>query len=259
MKKNLTFDFIYGIHAVTNLLVADSAKIKKIIIQNNIDNKKLKNIIELAAKKNVAVTYHDKVKFEEFIKSNKISNNIQGVIAEIDFGRFLYKETDLSNLLNKEINKNLILILDSIQDPHNMGAIIRTAECLGVDFIIVPKDNSCKINATVFKTSSGAVSYIPIIEVVNLRRVICELKSKGIWVYGATGYTNMDLYQSDFTDDSIAIVMGAEGEGIRKLIQSECDYLIKIPMNGKTESLNVSVATGVILSEVVRQRSIKGG
>ena len=255
MKKSLNFDFIYGIHAVTNLLVADSTKIKKIIIQKNTENKKLQNIIELADNNKVSVSFFEKVQFDNFLKINKISNNIQGVIAEIEFNKFLYKETDISKFLNPE-NKNLILILDSIQDPHNMGAIIRTAECLGVDCIIVPKDNSCKINATVFKTSSGAICYLPIIEVVNLRRVICDLKSRGIWIYGATGCTDMDLYQSDFSDDSVAIVMGAEGEGIRKLIQQECDYLIKIPMSGNTESLNVSVATGVILSEVIRQRSI---
>ena len=146
------------------------------------------------------------------------------------------------------------MILDSIQDPHNMGAIIRTAECLGVDCIIIPKDNSCRINSTVFKTSSGAISYIPIFEVVNLTRTIKQLKAQNIWIYGATGDIDMDLYQTDLKDDSIAIVMGAEGSGIRRLIQNECDYLMKIPMVGKTESLNVSVATAIIVSEVIRQR-----
>jgi 23S rRNA (guanosine2251-2'-O)-methyltransferase len=179
------------------------------------------------------------------------STNAQGVAAI----KPAYKFHTLDDIISESRSSSnpLILILDSIQDTHNVGAILRTAECSGVDGIIVTKHNSAPINATVVKTSSGATEHVKIVQVNNLANTIKVLKESGFWIVGSS-LDNAKLYtEVDFTIP-IALIVGNEEKGIRKLTADKCDFLVKIPMAGKLQSLNVSVATGILLFEVLRQR-----
>jgi 23S rRNA (guanosine2251-2'-O)-methyltransferase len=147
-------------------------------------------------------------------------------------------------------------VLDGVQDPHNLGACLRTAAAAGVTAVVIPKDKAAPINATVRKTSAGAADRIPVVSVTNLARTLRALQAMGVWIYGLEGQATQPIHGIDFTGN-IAIVIGGEGEGMRRLTREHCDGLVKIPMPGDMESLNVSVATGVALFEVVRQRGAK--
>lgn len=162
-------------------------------------------------------------------------------------------EDVLDGILDKSPNP-LLLILDCVQDPHNLGAILRTADGAGVDAVIAPRDKSVGITETVLRVSVGAAEKVPFIQVTNLARTMKQLQGRGIWIFGTSDKGDRDLYETDFTGPA-ALVMGAEGEGMRRLTRDLCDELISIPMAGSVSSLNVSVATGVCLFEAVRQRA----
>ncbi|WP_345779592.1 23S rRNA (guanosine(2251)-2'-O)-methyltransferase RlmB [Akkermansia sp.] len=162
-------------------------------------------------------------------------------------------EDVLEEILDKTPNP-LLLILDCVQDPHNLGAILRTADGAGVDAVIAPRDKSVGITETVLRVSVGAAEKVPFIQVTNLARTMKQLQSRGIWMFGTSDKGDRDLYETDFTGPA-ALVMGAEGEGMRRLTEENCDFLLRIPMRGSVPCLNVSVATGVCLYEMVRQRS----
>jgi 23S rRNA (guanosine2251-2'-O)-methyltransferase len=147
----------------------------------------------------------------------------------------------------------LLLILDGVTDPHNLGACLRTADAAGVDAVIAPKDNSAPLNATVRKVACGAAEVVPYIQVTNLARTMKDIQGRGIWITGTAGEAEQSVYQANLTGP-VALVMGAEGKGMRRLTRENCDYLINLPMAGSVSSLNVSVATGVCLFEAVRQR-----
>jgi 23S rRNA (guanosine2251-2'-O)-methyltransferase len=176
----------------------------------------------------------------------------QGIAAEILLPT-LPNQEELMNYISKLKKIALILILDSIQDPRNLGACLRSANAAGVDCVIINKDGSAPISALVHKTSAGALNQLKIFSVTNLARTIKALKGKNIWVIGLDGSAETSLYQVDLTTPS-AIIMGSEGSGLRALIKKSCDQLVMIPMQGNIESLNVSVATGVTLFEASRQR-----
>jgi 23S rRNA (guanosine2251-2'-O)-methyltransferase len=178
----------------------------------------------------------------------------QGVVAEGACGEYVTVEDILAVSQNKG-TKPFIIICDEIEDPHNLGAIIRTAETSGADGVIIPKRRSASLNATVFKTSAGAASYVPVARVSNLASCIDQLKENGVWIYG-TDASGSEYTKTDFTG-SCALVIGSEGFGISKLIQKKCDFMIKLPMQGKINSLNASVAAGIFMYEVLRQRSDK--
>ena len=161
-------------------------------------------------------------------------------------------EDVLDGILDKSPNP-LLLILDCVQDPHNLGAILRTADGAGVDAVIAPRDKSVGITETVLRVSVGAAEKVPFIQVTNLARTMKQLQGRGIWIFGTSDKGDRDLYETDFTGPA-ALVMGAEGEGMRRLTEENCDFLIRIPMKGSVPCLNVSVATGVCLYEMVRQR-----
>lgn len=161
-------------------------------------------------------------------------------------------EDVLEEILDKTPNP-LLLILDCVQDPHNLGAILRTADGAGVDAVIAPRDKSVGITETVLRVSVGAAEKVPFIQVTNLARTMKQLQSRGIWMFGTSDKGDRDLYETDFTGPA-ALVMGAEGEGMRRLTEENCDFLLRIPMRGSVPCLNVSVATGVCLYEMVRQR-----
>jgi 23S rRNA (guanosine2251-2'-O)-methyltransferase len=177
----------------------------------------------------------------------------QGVAALCQWRDTVKDEAFLNKLLTNLDHPALILVLDEVTDPHNLGACLRTADAAGVDAVIVPKDNSATLNMTVRKVASGAAEKVNLVAVTNLARTLAGLQERGIWISGTAGEADHSVYQADFTGP-VAIVMGSEGKGLRRLTREHCDYLISIPMAGVVSSLNVSVAAGVCLFEAVRQR-----
>ena len=207
------------------------------------------NAIRIAAKKRGIKC--NQIPLERF-KTYTPDKNAQGVIAlKQDF-----KFSSLDEILaeTKKTSLPLILILDEIQDPHNVGAILRSAECSGVNGVILTKHNSATITSTVTKTSAGATEHIKICQVNNLSQTIDELKEKGFWIIGSS-LENSKIYTEVDYKIPIALIVGNEEKGIRKLTASKCDFLVEIPMKGKIQSLNVSVATGILLFEILRQRN----
>ena len=206
------------------------------------------SVIRRLAKENGVV-----VKDADDKKLSRLSDGAshQGVVAEGACGEYVTVE-DILAVSQKKGTKPFIIICDEIEDPHNLGAIIRTAETSGADGVIIPKRRSASLNATVFKTSAGAASYVPVARVSNLASCIDTLKDNGVWIYG-TDASGTDYSETDFTGGG-ALVIGSEGFGMSKLIQKKCDFMIKLPMLGKINSLNASVAAGIFMYEVLRQR-----
>lgn len=231
---------IIGINPVTEALLNKENNIEKLELYRGLKEDTVKKIKELASKRNIKIFYTGK----------KIDNS-QGVAIYISNHDYYVEQQDaFENLNTKE--KSIVLILDEIQDPRNFGAIIRSAEVFNVDLIIIPERNSVRINETVVKTSTGAIEYVKITKVTNLSDTINKLKRIGFWIYGAAGEATID-YNLETYPNKIALVLGNEGTGIRKKVREHCDKLIKIPMYGKINSLNVSVATGILLSRFVNK------
>lgn len=244
----MTEHYVYGIHAVTALLNNPHRKTKKLYINQERADKRLHELFDLASSQQIPV---EKLPLQK-MNQRFAELTHQGVVAVADNLRD-YTESDLSNLLAACKQPSLLLILDGITDPHNLGACLRTADATGVDFVVIPKDKSASITSVVSKVACGAAESIPVVRVTNLVRAIETIKQSGVWVYGAAGEATETLYQMN-CHSSIALVMGAEGSGLRRLTREHCDGLFSLPMLGSVESLNVSVATGVCLYEVVRQR-----
>ncbi len=246
---------LYGIHAIKARLKLHADGIKVIYCLKGKDTSpRLGELKSLMAKKNIEFKLVNKEKFQSLLQSHAFEDVVhQNVLAACQSDIKLYEESDLSDLVASCAKTPFILILDSVQDPHNLGACIRSAEAAGVDFIVFPKDNSATINATVEKVASGALSSMKLVSVTNLSRAIGVLKDEGIWVTGLAGEAESLIYDSEFSG-AIALVMGAEGSGLRFGTRKMCDYLAKLPMQGQVSSLNVSVAAGVAMYEVVRQR-----
>ena len=244
MKK----DIHYGIHSVTALLESSPDKIRQLWCAKGRDDKKLQHIIDLAHQAGINVQRTTSKNLDK-----KISGSHQGVIAEVIALGEKYNENDLDDLL-AQAESPLILILDGIEDPHNLGACLRSADAAGVTVVIAPKDRAVGITPVVSKVACGAAETVPFIRVTNLARVMEQLKKQGVWIYGAAGEASESLFKQDLKGP-VAIAMGAEAKGLRRLSREQCDHLVKIPMQGSVESLNVSVATGICLFEVLRQRS----
>ena len=180
------------------------------------------------------------------------TNNHQGIVIEVEMPGEL-SESDLKAAVENLASPALFLVLDNVQDPHNLGACLRTADATGVHGVIITKDNATGITPTVCKVASGAAETVPVYQVTNLARTLRWLKGEGLWIMGADGETSQTVYTTDFTLP-LALVVGTEGKGLRRLTKEQCDMLVAIPMMGQVESLNLSVATGVLLYEAVRQR-----
>jgi 23S rRNA (guanosine2251-2'-O)-methyltransferase len=242
-------DLIFGIHAVENALKADQ-QVKQIWLQKDAQNKRLLNLLEQVEKSSVELS---RVSLQELDKM--CDDRHQGVVASIH-AVHLKSEKDLKAGLKKWDNP-LILVLDCIEDPRNLGACLRSADAAGVTAVVFAKDKSASITPITHKTAAGAVEHLDIFQVTNLVRAIEAIKEAGVWVYGtALEEDSQNIYQTKLTGP-VAIVLGNEGKGLRHLVKQSCDHLIHIPMAGEVQSLNVSVATGVALFEVVRQRSIQ--
>lgn len=243
--------FIFGIHSVESLLSKHPDRVIRLCILHERHDKKINRILELAKQNDIHIDYLSKPELERLARTE----NHQGVIAFAKQSPVL-SENNLSTLIALLDEAPFILILDGVQDPHNLGACLRSADAAGVHLVIAPKDKSVGITPTVSKVASGAAETVPFIQVTNLVRTLELLKELGIWIYGASADAAQTLYQTKLTGP-IAIVLGAEGQGLRRLTQEHCDALVKIPMRGTIESLNVSVATGIFLFEAVRQRAKK--
>ena len=240
-------DQVEGRNAVIELL--ESGKdINKIYISNGEKHGSINKIIAMANKRKVLIKEVNKSKINEMAREE----NNQGVIAIVP----PFQYSDVDDILEKAKIKNedpFIIILDGIEDPHNLGAIIRTAETAGCHGVIIPKRRAAGVNSTVAKVSAGAVEHIKIARVNNLTETIKYLKEQGIWIYG-TDIKAKDFYYNQNLTGPIAIVIGSEGFGMSRLVKENCDCLLKIPMKGKITSLNASVSSGIVIYEVVRQR-----
>ena len=238
--------WIYGMHAVQAILNNPNREILQLFVSDNRQDKRIQAIIARANDRGVAIGNIKKI-------SPSLAQQVhQGVVVKVkplaDF-----QEGDIPWLLEQSSTQPLILVLDGITDVHNLGACIRSADAAAVDMIIVPKDKSAPINDVVSKVACGAAESVPIVRVTNLARSIQLLKDEGVWVYGAAGEAPQHLYTLD-CDRAVAVVMGSEGTGLRRLTKDRCDALFSLPMHGTVESLNVSVATGISLFEINRQR-----
>lgn len=246
-EENSYQDQIEGRNSILELL--ESGKdINKIYIAKGEQHGSILNIKTLAKKRKIVMVEIDKQKMNKMSQTGKH----QGVIAIVP----PYEYCDVDEILEyakEREEKPFILILDGIEDPHNLGSIIRTAETAGVHGIIIPKRRAVGVNSTVSKVSAGAVEHVKIARVTNIRDTIEELKNQGVWIYGTDMDAETTYYNQDY-DDSIAIVIGSEGFGMSRLVKENCDFLIKIPMKGKITSLNASVSAGIIMYEVVKQR-----
>lgn len=244
---------VIGRNPVTESLRSSPETILKIVLLDTVTDNKIKEIERLAKSKNIDIAVMSKSHFEKILDKNDKSDGIsQGIYAEVkDFEYF--RTTEILKSLNSK-EKTTLLILDEIQDPHNFGAIIRTAVSAGADGIIISDKNSVKVNHTVIKSSSGATNYIKISKEPNIYKTIEVLQSSGYKIIGTVLKTDEEIYNFRFPD-KCALVFGSEGEGLRKNIINLCDNLVKIPIAGKIDSLNVSVSAGVFLYEILRQRN----
>ena len=243
----MKLESVYGIHAVTTLLQRSPDQVVEVWVQKGRQDARMQALLDLAEEHGLSVMEADKG-----LMNQKAEGNHQGIIAlrKPVQGR---SEKHLPDLLDGIQGDAFVLILDGVTDPHNLGAVLRTADAAGVHIVIAPKDRSAPLNATVSKVACGAAEAVPYIQVTNLARTMKDLQERGIWIVGTAGEAEQNVYQQSLTG-SLALVMGAEGQGMRRLTRENCDYLINIPMAGEVSSLNVSVATGVCLFEAVRQR-----
>ena len=239
---------IFGLHAVHSLLQHQAKLITAIQVAEHRHDARLAEIVSLAEEAGVTVEAVNR----ELLDKACGGGRHQGIVAFCKQSP-QYHEKDLPFLLDTIESSPLILILDGVTDPHNLGACLRSADAAGVHAVIAPKDKAAGINPTVRKVACGAAEHVPFFQVTNLARTLRMLQERGVWLIGTAGEAEATLYQADFTGP-VAIVMGSEGKGMRRLTREHCDLLINIPMAGSVSSLNVSVATGVTLFEAVRQR-----
>lgn len=230
---------VYG-RNVVNEVLNNNTKIYKVFLDINFKDEEILRKIE---KKNLKKFHMDKNKLDKMCNN---STN-QGIALDIEEFNYL----SINDIVN-DSNANFLVMLDSLEDPHNFGAIIRTCECAGVDYIIIPKNRSVSVNSTVYKTSSGALSNVKIVEVVNLNNTITKLKDLGYWIYGAEA--NGKDYRSIKYDGKTCLIVGSEGHGLKKIVSNSCDEIISLPMKGKINSLNASVAGGILIYEMMRYK-----
>lgn len=239
---------IFGLHSVSAVLEKTPEHVLHMFIQKDRQDKKIAEIIKLANHYHLPLSFISRKKLDELANSN----NHQGVIAACQETKN-FSEKELLLFLKNLSVPPFILILDGVQDPHNLGACLRTAAAAGVHAVVAPKDKAVGLTSVVRKVASGAVELVPFVPVTNLARTMNAFKEHGIWIYGADANAPQTLYVKDLTGP-LGIVLGAEGIGLRKLTRDYCDALLKIPMIGPMESLNISVAAGVFLFEALRQR-----
>jgi 23S rRNA (guanosine2251-2'-O)-methyltransferase len=237
---------IYGFHAVTGRLRQGAAGIREIYLDPERGDRRAKDLARLAGERGVRVMMVDGARLDGMTQHARH----QGVVARVEAA---VMPRDIHEVLDRLTEPALLLVLDGVTDPHNLGACLRVADAMGVHAVIAPKDRAAGITPTVEKVASGAADTVPFIPVTNLARAMGELKEREVWLIGAEQGAERDLYALKF-DGAVAWVLGAEGEGMRRLTRENCDELARIPMRGSVESLNVSVSAGICLAETRRQR-----
>lgn len=233
---------IEGRNPVREILKADKM-VYEILVAEGVKRSSIKEILELASEKNIQVNFIDRDQIDQMT----VSQNNQGIVALVQD----YQYAKLHDVL-QEASAKFIVICDGIKDPHNLGAIIRTADAAGADAVVIPKNRATEITPIVTKVSVGAAEYMSVVQVTNISRTLEELKENGFWIAAADMDGDREYYEADLTG-KIGLVVGSEGSGIRRLVKEKCDFIVRIPMNGHVSSLNASVAASVMMYEVVRQ------
>ncbi len=241
---------IYGINPVLEALKAPETKVKEILIASG-RKANVGRILQLAEEQKVRVRYKERNDLTDAAKARFH----QGVVAVVEGYKYATLESVISRW--KESGwRALLLVLDSIQDPQNLGALIRTANGCGAHGVIIPRDRAAKITPAVMKASAGATAHTLVAQVTNIASTLDRLRQEGIWVVGTRDDAEKSLFQQDLTED-LAVVIGSEGRGIRPLVGRKCDFTVSVPMRGQISSLNASVAAGIVLYEAIRQRLVK--
>jgi len=241
---------VFGFHAVTVLLRQRPESVLELHAGSERTDGRMRDLLKLAEQKKVRVMTASTERLDGLTGHARH----QGVVAHVSGARH---SSSLDDTLDAVVGPPLLLVLDVIQDPHNLAACLRVADAAGVSAVVAPKDRAVGLNATAAKVASGAAETVPYFPVTNLARTLRELKERNIWIVGTDDQAKEDLFTADFPD-AVAWVLGAEGEGMRRLTREHCDFLVRIPMQGVVESLNVSVAAGIVLFESVRRRLAKG-
>lgn len=242
-------EHVYGVHAVAALLAQRPGSIKKLLLARGAGNPQLDGLIEKTVAAGIAVQTLPRAELDAIIPGARH----QGVFAVVRAVSYERSEKTLPEFLAALSEPALLLVLDGVQDPHNLGACLRTADAAGAHALIMPRDRAAGITPVVHKVACGALESVPVFAVTNLARTLRMLRDAGIWIYGASGDAGEALFSSDL-QGPVALVLGSEGKGLRRLTREHCDHLLAIPMAGQVESLNVSVAAAVLLYEVRRQR-----
>ncbi len=240
--------WLIGIHPIASALASGKHGIQRLLLANEVQNPRALELEARAREQGLKTERVARRELDRLVEGERH----QDVAAEF-IASNVWLEKDLAQLLRGIEGTALILVLDGVQDPHNLGACLRTAEAAGVQLVILPKDKSASLTPVARRAASGAAEVLDIVMVTNLARVLRQLKDQGIWLAGTADEATQEIYQSDLTGP-LALVMGGEGQGLRRLTAELCDYQIRIPMAGSVSSLNVSVATGVCLFEILRQR-----
>ncbi|MCW8090818.1 23S rRNA (guanosine(2251)-2'-O)-methyltransferase RlmB [Alteromonas sp. ASW11-130] len=241
-------EWLYGIHALSAVVANEPERLIEVLVLKGRNDDRLNDIVNQVRRHGISVQFCHRKVLDDKVNGEQH----QGIVARAKPARVL-TENDLDEVLQNH-KQPFLLILDGITDPHNLGACLRSADAAGVHAVIAPKDKSAGLTGTARKVACGAAESVPFIQVTNLARTLQDIQSKGVWVIGTTGETDKSLYDCKLTGP-LALVMGAEGKGMRRLTKERCDELVKLPMAGSVSSLNVSVATGICLYEAVRQRS----
>jgi 23S rRNA (guanosine2251-2'-O)-methyltransferase len=245
--------WVVGINAVAAAVEHDAAHVREVLVEAGTKNARVADIEQAARRRDIDVRRVSR----QALDGVSGSMRHQGVAARYAAAR-TWEESDLPALVEAAAGRALLLVLDGVQDPHNLGACLRSAAAAGVTAVVIPKDKAVQVNATVRKTSAGAADSIPVVRATNLARCLAQLQSLGVWIHGLVGDAGTSFYSLDLTGN-VALVLGGESDGLRRLTREHCDQLASIPMPGVqdapgVESLNVSVAAGVALFEAVRQR-----
>lgn len=241
--------YVYGVHPVGELLRSRPEDVHRVYFVQTAKSGRFFEIERAAHKHKIQVVGLSRTQLEDLVGSV----NHQGIAAAVESFRY----AELEDVLSQHAGAAPLLVaLDQIQDPHNLGAIIRSAFALGAQGVVIPKDRACEITPTVVKASAGATSHLPVIRVTNLNRALHDMREAGLWIYGLAAEGDRNLYDEELVGPTV-LVVGSEGQGLRRMIAESCDRLLRIPMLGELGSLNASVAAGVALYEAARQRNLR--
>jgi 23S rRNA (guanosine2251-2'-O)-methyltransferase len=246
-------DLLYGVNPLLEALRAGQRIPPEIVIAEGARDERLRELVELAQSRNVPVKRVPRASIDRAVGNT----HHQGVMARIAAARYADTEDLLSSIASRvgAENEPLVVVLDGVEDPRNLGAILRTSECAGVDGVFVPERRAAGLTDIVAKAAAGATEYVPIARTTNLSRLIAQLKERNLWVVGTAADASLNYTEWDWTRPSV-VVFGGEGAGLHRLVREHCDVLVRIPVQGKIQSLNVSVAAGIVLYEALRQRAV---